>query len=441
MNHRTYFLGRLVHLFVCIQGSLAVFPGSSSEKFTIIHETAARTPSEVENSTTIREQRRTRRNFIYWTIPVKDIEKAYISTENWTIKLRERIREKTQWLKQIPVFKSRARGENVTAEELLKAIASSEQLASRQPDSPIHVPPDGPTLVIYNYYETPLNKKNAEFFFRHHDPEWADVLFVVIGEKHSLELPLWVKVLPRENIGWEFCAMMEILPLLLYGKLPYEDKQLLALWEKRYPYFFILNASVRGPFYPLWPSEESNWVELFKRQLKKDVWLVGTSFNCMRNQPSLYHLQSFTLMTHRRGLEMIYEDLQQRLLIFKANNQGCEKGFRPPGKVSVIAAWEIGVSQTFLSRNIGIISLSLGWQGIDLRSSEAVNNMCMRQEDQYHPDSYFGQNINPFEVVFLKTNTANLERVDMKKVDFYTLWFDKRVGHYKVKAPEIEFRS
>jgi len=371
---------------------------------------------------------------LYIDIPLEQIRSAYLSTNNWTNKIKASIEEKTKWKKDwlqfgsIPPWPKN----KLTPYRLSQAMTNYDLL-----DLPTkflkpkytYVPRDGPTLVIFSYYETPLNHKNAAFFFRHHNPKWADVLLVVNGRKHSLKLPFWVKVLKRENIGLEFCAMMEILPLLLHGKPLDRDKELLALWRKKYSYFVLLNASVRGPFYPLWAWEACNWVEVFKRQLSKEVWLVGTSFNCMKNLPSLYHLQSFSLMTHREGLALIYEDFQQRLLILKANNQSCDvaEEFDEPEKESVIFVYEIGMTQTFLRRNIGIKSLSLGWQGIDFKFPERVNMICMGQQDQYYPKRYFGIDLSPFEVIFYKTNTAD-ERVDMDKVDLYTLWFDKSIG-------------
>lgn len=74
-----------------------------------------------------------------------------------------------------------------------------------------------------------MNHENAAFFFRHHNPDYADVLLIVNGEKHTLDLPRWVKVISRKNIGLEYCAMMEILPLLLYGKHGDGSEELLAL--------------------------------------------------------------------------------------------------------------------------------------------------------------------------------------------------------------------
>jgi len=152
----------------------------------------------------------------------------------------------------------------------------------------------------------------------------------------------------------------------------------------------------------------------------------------MKNSPSLYHLQSFALMTHRKGLELIYEDFKMRLLILKVDNKSCtvSPGFSFPEKMSIIFTYEIGMTQTFLSRNISVKSLSLGWQNIDLRDTEGVNRICMNQEDQYHHKWYFGGDLNPFEVIFYKTNTANFDRVDMKQLDLYTVLFDERVGYY-----------
>jgi len=64
----------------------------------------------------------------------------------------------------------------------------------------------------------------------------------------------------RPNIGLEFCAMMEVLPMLMYD----------AGYSK-YEYFILLNASVRGPFYAPWPNTEASWVDLFKSQLSEDT--------------------------------------------------------------------------------------------------------------------------------------------------------------------------
>jgi len=62
--------------------------------------------------------------------------------------------------------------DSISLQRLANAISDYEQSAmSFEKSKHSHFPPEGPTLVIYNYYENPLNHKNAAFFFRHHKPE------------------------------------------------------------------------------------------------------------------------------------------------------------------------------------------------------------------------------------------------------------------------------
>jgi len=190
----------------------------------------------------------------YIKIPIERILSVYSETK-LTDKLKVAINQKAKWERAWAEFALPPwRWGNVSPKDLAQALAAYHQLAStkkREKVHPTHVAPEGPTLIIYNYHEEPLNKKNAAFFFRHHKPEWADVLLVVNGIDHSLELPSWVHVLLRENLGMEFCAMMEILPLLLYGNPTSRDRNLMDLFRNKYSHFVLLNASVRGPFYPL----------------------------------------------------------------------------------------------------------------------------------------------------------------------------------------------
>merc|ERR550534_555550 len=103
--------------------------------------------------------------------------------------------------------------------------------------------------------------------------------------------------------------------------------------------------------------------------------------------------------------------------------------------MAVVFAYEIGMSQTFLSRNIGIRSIVLGWQNLDLRNVHGVRKVCMEQEDQYYRGAYFGQDMSPFEAIFVKTNTADAakenapKRVDSDLVEKYTIWFDQRINN------------
>jgi len=56
------------------------------------------------------------------------------------------------------------------------------------------VDPNGRTLVIYNYVQNKLAQKNLEFFLRHHNPEWTDVLLVINGHTSNCSIPEYVMV-------------------------------------------------------------------------------------------------------------------------------------------------------------------------------------------------------------------------------------------------------
>jgi len=115
------------------------------------------------------------------------------------------------------------------------------------------------TLIIYNYHQTDLAQVNLEFFLRHHNPNWADLLLVVNGDELKVTLPDWIMVLKRPNFGFEMCSHMTVLPVVLGKSASKLDKTLwnlklkTKLRRKNYAYFILMNASVRGPFYPTHP--------------------------------------------------------------------------------------------------------------------------------------------------------------------------------------------
>lgn len=66
-------------------------------------------------------------------------------------------------------------------------------------------------------------------------------------------------VLKRPNFGFEMCSHMTVLPVVLgkstskLDKTVWNTKLKIKLRRKNYAYFILMNASVRGPFYPTHP--------------------------------------------------------------------------------------------------------------------------------------------------------------------------------------------
>lgn len=157
--------------------------------------------------------------------------------------------------------------------------------------------------------------------------------------------------------------------------------------------------------------------------------MVGASLNCMHGLRYLKHLQGMSLMTHRSGLELMYKDLEMKSRILKVSNGDlCSEETQT--RTDSILTYEIGVSQSFISRGIGVHALQAAWQLVDILDHEKLARVCFGQVDTLYPNSYFGSNVHPAEMIFHKVSSSSFKRVDMEVVDLFTVWFDQRVPDY-----------
>lgn len=300
---------------------------------------------------------------------------------------------------------------------------------------------NGPTLILYYYHEnSTLAKTNLEFFFRHHNPALADVLLLLHGEC-TAELPDYVMTrrYPYKN-EHEACINFRTWSVILNGdshKDIVEKKS--ALRWKKYEYFFVLNSKVRGPFYPFhWYKGKTmtrTWVDVFREPLSEEVGMVSSSFNCMKGIRYLKHLQTYSFMTHRAGLELMLSDLDMKNHILGISGGDlCNSSNRIASRSNAILLYEIGLSQSFISRHIGVQTLQTAYQMVDILDDEAVARVCFQHLDTLNPHAYFGKNVHLSEVIFHKTRTTSFQRVDVDQVDLFTVWFDQRVPTYRWKV-------
>jgi hypothetical protein len=90
---------------------------------------------------------------------------------------------------------------------------------------------------------------------------------------NSLNIPDFVKILYRENVGYDFAAWS-------YGLLT--DNLYL-----NYDYYICLNSSVYGPF------TKKKWTDYYINNLSEDVRLFGSTINCCGNPKKYAHVQSY----------------------------------------------------------------------------------------------------------------------------------------------------
>ena len=110
------------------------------------------------------------------------------------------------------------------------------------------------TLVVYVLHEiTPLVNK----FFNTSIFEDDNVHFIVVCNiSLQLKLPSYVKIIYRENVGYDFGAWS------------------VALLTHEYDYYICVNSSVDGPYC------KGKWTDVYINGLKGDVKLFGSTINC-----------------------------------------------------------------------------------------------------------------------------------------------------------------
>lgn len=114
-------------------------------------------------------------------------------------------------------------------------------------------------LVVYVYADNPNARENLKFFLKRGIHTAADFIFIFNGFSDAPDLVpshlTNVKVVQRENTCYDIGAVGEVLA---------KDN----LWMK-YKRFITMNASIRGPFVPVWSNE--CWTDTFFRKLTDEV--------------------------------------------------------------------------------------------------------------------------------------------------------------------------
>ena len=189
----------------------------------------------------------------------------------------------------------------------------------------------------------------------------------------------------------------------------------------QYKYFFLMNSSIRGPFFP--PHSENlviQWYEIFIRRLTDEVKLVGSTINCAVSP----HVQSYVVVTDRVGFAILTSNTSQ---VFK-----CHGSY-----VDAVHNGEIALSRTILSANYQIASLQSKYQGWDFRQPE--NNGCNKGADPiFHDKAVDGISHDPFELIFIKYKGDPPFDTDLeRRALVYKKWIDERPKSMRQNSTNI----
>jgi hypothetical protein len=228
--------------------------------------------------------------------------------------------------------------------------------------------------ILYTFH---IIKPSLQNFIDHAIFESDEYDFILIPCEVSithLNIPKYVKIFNRPNIGYDFGAWSDV--ILAPGFLDI------------YTHILCINCSVSGPFIPSY--YHGNWVDIFINPLNDQLRLFGCTIDTVDKVDVWTHVQSYVfsleIQTVRylisRGIfSQVYTQTMYRTIVDKEIKMSRE---------IIKAGWNIGCLMKY-------------FEGIDWRdpnSTKTVNiigNVCST-------DKYLGQNIHPYEVIFIKNN-------------------------------------
>lgn len=238
------------------------------------------------------------------------------------------------------------------------------------------------TLVLYVFHEYNMRVK---YFIDNCIFQDDNVDFMVICNNTSISFPIppYVKVLFRENIGFDFGGWSEgLLKDSIY---------------KNYDHYIFVNSSVLGPFLPVY--YKGRWTDIYINGLEGNIKLFGSTINTDTFEQYLTtpHVQSYIFSMNRSTLEYLIE-----CGIF-SNDTLSTTYF------DAIVSKEVLMSTKILEKGWNIGSLMPQYKGIDFTFRE-------KKPEEYGitflGDVTFGiyHNVlwNEYQLVFIKGNRINV---------------------------------
>ena len=244
------------------------------------------------------------------------------------------------------------------------------------------------TLITYCYYETEKTQENLEFFFKNGviQSENYDYIFIINNHTCSVQIPDYsnITIIKHDNDN----------DVNTY-------KWLIETWGDEYfldyNYFYFINSSCIGPFLPTITT--NNWIDLMNVFLNK-YDLIGpiveippdnTGFLLLNlpNNTNIPFIHTYMFGVSVFGFKIFKELLHKNATISKHRSLEIERM----------------VTSSILTNGGKIKSLLKKFQHVDLNNENNWNYYKFNQ-GRYScyeiPKNYFGLDVNPFEVIFVK---------------------------------------
>eukprot|EP01117_Protostelium_nocturnum_P003766 TRINITY_DN1502_c1_g1_i5.p1 TRINITY_DN1502_c1_g1~~TRINITY_DN1502_c1_g1_i5.p1 ORF type:complete len:185 (-),score=16.71 TRINITY_DN1502_c1_g1_i5:96-650(-) len=166
-----------------------------------------------------------------------------------------------------------------------------------------------------------------------------------------------------------------------------------STYSKLYKRFIFMNSSIRGPFMPSYSSE--CWSDVFSARFTDKVKMSGLTYNCYDKVD--HHIQGMMFATDDVGFEIMKPTMK------------CFNDFW-----GAVLQSEIKLSNQILNKGYDIyVTQASAWEEGSYFQNCTTN-------DLWSDNFYYGGNLNPYELIFFKSN-RKLNEVALQMATDFTI--------------------
>lgn len=212
-------------------------------------------------------------------------------------------------------------------------------------------------LVIRAFVDSPAEREALKFFLRHglsSGPRWKVTTVIVSNgpfPSNDIQIPAGVRLLERENVGYDF------------GAWAYALSELKGSWRTDFRYVFFINGTVTGPVYSA-PMLVSNrdWITPFVALLRggDNVGISGLTVDYLYGERP--HVQSMFMCL---PVEVVARCVDEWNLFVKTDTVVASE----TQKSKFIFDNEVRLSEVLLENGYNIAAIEPGSHGIDYRKA------------------------------------------------------------------------
>ena len=258
------------------------------------------------------------------------------------------------------------------------------------------------SVIIYTYFFSASSNYNLAFFVKKELQDRSDIDYIIVINgficDEAIQFPSLsnLTIIKRPNEGYDFGGH-------------HSGLEFLANRKKTYDYYFFMNSGVIGPILPnYWDllTPRIHWSSLFIQKITDVVKVVGTTIVCLPGYDAGGYgpkVEGFFFMTDAVGLSV----LEKEGTIFRNHAT----------KYDAIVQGEYGVSRAILKHGYSIDCMLPKYQNIDWRDPK--NHTHNENRHPSRKGTYFGQSIQPYEVIFHKWFWHGEETVQFETIRDY----------------------